>query len=271
MEIRTLENTPLEDIVNCFSIAFADYIVKMPDSVDYWRERYFRSRVDYALSFGVFDKGKMVALIMNGVGMHLGKLTAFNTGTGVFPTYRGRQLVDKMYDFAQVGFKKKGIEKCLLEVIDENARAIRVYERNGFEILRRLKCYKGSIEHCKEAVFNERIAFKDLEKQGYACHEWYSWDHNNASMHNAGDFYQCYLVNTPSHDTIGYFICTEEGYVPQLECKPEDLKYLLSGVAKISKEIKLNNLDASRTGMVEAMKAHGIENVIDQFEMHWIM
>ncbi len=55
-----------------------------------------------------------------GVDEHYGKLTAHNDGTGVIPTYRGNQLVDKMYEVAIPRFKAKGIEQCTLEVIQEN-------------------------------------------------------------------------------------------------------------------------------------------------------
>ena len=68
------------------------------------------------------------------------KFTAFNSGTGVVPKYRGRRIVKQLYDFAIPELLKRGVEKCGLEVIKENEKAIKAYRRVGFEIIKILKC-----------------------------------------------------------------------------------------------------------------------------------
>jgi ribosomal protein S18 acetylase RimI-like enzyme len=108
-------------------MAFDGYFVKMPDSLDYWATRFKQARVNYHYSFGVFDASRLVAFIIQGMDIHDGQLTAFNTGTGVLPAYRGQKLVDRLYDHAIPRLKERGIQKCQLEVIQENERAIRVY------------------------------------------------------------------------------------------------------------------------------------------------
>ena len=152
MQIKNLATTPLPQIVECFNLAFANYFVKMPTDVAYYEGRWRSARVDYEASIGVFDKDKLVALMIIGIDYHNGKLTAFNTGTGVIPDYKGQALVDKMYEFARPIFQKKGIQKCMLEVIQGNARAIRVYERIGFKIVRSLRCFRGGIILDKDAA-----------------------------------------------------------------------------------------------------------------------
>ena len=67
MEIRSLADTNLSDIVACLLEAFEGYFVKMPESIDYWEERFRGARVEYELSFGMFDQDRLVAFIMNGI------------------------------------------------------------------------------------------------------------------------------------------------------------------------------------------------------------
>jgi len=100
MKIKSLETTSLHEIVTCFSEAFADYIIKMPNDPVFWKERWRLARVRYDLSFGAFEGDQMVGFIMIGVDQDAGHLTAFNTGTGVIPAFRGRQIVDKIYEKA---------------------------------------------------------------------------------------------------------------------------------------------------------------------------
>jgi len=145
MQIKNLKDTNFQSIVDCFNEAFANYFVPIHASMEYLTLRWKGARIDPALSFGVFDDDKIVAFMFIGVDKHYGKLTAHNDGTGVIPAYRGQRLVDKMYEIAIPQFKAKGIEQCSLEVIQENARAIAVYERLGFKKLRGVNCFGGEI------------------------------------------------------------------------------------------------------------------------------
>ena len=100
MQIKSLQHISLEQIVECLLIAFEGYFVHMPTELSYWDNRFRAARVDYGLSFGVFDDDRLVAFIIQGIDIHNGEMTAFNTGTGVVPEYRGLQLVDKIYAHA---------------------------------------------------------------------------------------------------------------------------------------------------------------------------
>ncbi|GHA45979.1 hypothetical protein GCM10007103_28780 [Salinimicrobium marinum] len=111
MQIRNLEGIPIETVVTSLLEAFSDYFVKMPAEVAYWESRFKGAGVDWKSSFGIFDEKKLVAFIINGIDLHQGKLTAFNTGTGVLPAYRSRKAVDQLYEFAFPYFRESGTEK----------------------------------------------------------------------------------------------------------------------------------------------------------------
>lgn len=269
MQITNLKNTPLEKIVASLVTAFEGYFVQMPDDVEYWRNRFRGARVDFELSYGVFDKEELVAFIINGVDELNDDLTAFNTGTGVIPVYRGQQLVDKMYSYALPVFKKRGISKCALEVIQANARAIKVYERIGFSIERQLKCFKGTIAMDSVPVHIKKTNFNQLLENGSPGHNYYSWDHTNPAIVKSGDLYETYTVLDTNKKSIGYFNIQANGYVAQLEAKSHHFPLLVSGIQQITDQIRINNVDDRRTDLVDNLLACGLLNTIDQYEMGW--
>ena len=272
MNIQNLKDTPLAVIVECMAIAFEGYFVKIPADVDFWRDRYKAARVDFELCFGVFDQEKLVAFIINGIDQQNGLLTAFNTGTGVLPEYRGKQLVDKLYEHALPIFKERGIQKCALEVIQENNRAIRVYERIGFEIKRSMKCFSGDLKTIKAESSVQAVPFVDIKNSENPNHHFYSWDNCNEALLSAGDIYTSYFVLNNQQQKIGHFIINpKNNYVAQLEADEENLGILISGIQQITNNIRINNVDERRTRYIQHLLHHGLENTIDQFEMEMKM
>lgn len=272
MEIKNLARTELSEIVHCLVRAFKGYFVKMPDSVDYWQSRFKGARVDFSLCFGVFDEGKLVAFIINGIDTHNGKLTAFNTGTGVLAPYRGQALVDKMYAFALPKFRTAGIEKCMLEVIEANARAIRVYERIGFRVKRRFLCFKGEIRAETMLASIEKIPLQQFLTLDNAVHRYYSWDNINTAIEQSG-VYEAYSVKQNDGQTIGHFVLNpNNNYIAQLEAyEEENFVLLMAGLQKITSKVKINNVDDQRAIYVQQLLQFGLENHINQYEMEMML
>ncbi len=272
MNIRNLRDTPLEVIVECLVIAFENYFIKMPADINFWRNRFKGARVDFELCFGVFDGDKLVAFIINGIDQQNGLLTAFNTGTGVLPEYRGKQLVDQMYQHAFPIFKEKGIQKCALEVIQQNDRAIRVYERIGFETKRSLKCFSGELNDTKTESQLQRVSFLEIKNNENPNHHFYSWDNCNEAVLNAGDIYTSYLVLNNEQQKIGHFIINpKNNYIAQLEAAEGNFGLLISGIRQVTKNIRINNVDECRTDFVQNLLHYGLENTIDQYEMEMMI
>ncbi len=267
MQIKNLSQTNITQIVACFSEAFSEYAIKMPTDPDFWAPRWEAARVDYSLSFGVFDEEELVAFIIIGIDQHEGKRTAFNTGTGVIKAYRNQQLVDKMYEAATAHFKGKGINKWMLEVLCTNERAIRVYERIGFKITRTLKCFKGTLTISNPAIITKEINFEDRPITKNPNHHFYSWDNRNEAISIAVD-YKTFLVYHKEGNYIGYFtIHPENGYLVQYEANEENLPSLLAGISSVNSTIKVNNVDSKRVLIIEQLLNAGLENTVDQFEM----
>ena len=263
---RNLRDVSIDIIVACLSESFADYFVQMPSDPEFWRVRFKNARVDQELSWGAFDQDKLVAFIINGIDIQDQVLTAFNTGTGVLPAYRGNQVVDKMYSYGMSELKKKGVKRCSLEVIDKNDRAIRVYERIGFQLNHKLQCYKGSLSVTKEVVIQEVLHKEVIESES---NQNYSWDNTNETIAIAGDTYQTYKVFLKDQTkSIGYFIINPlNGYIAQLESKNHQWDYIFSGICQISKEIKINNIKDDRVQLLSYIEKIKLTNTINQIEM----
>ncbi len=272
MKIQDLKNTELSEIVECLVRAFDGYFVKMPDGVDYWHGRFKGARVNYELSFGAFDEGELVAFIINGIDTHDGKLAAFNTGTGVIETHRGQQLVDKIYAHALPKLQAAGVEKCMLDVIQANARAIRVYERIGFSIKRNFLCFKGEIKVAEGVATVERVDFEEITSRKNPVHPFYSWDDTNEAIRSAGGVYENYVVKNAKQEVIGHFIFNpQNNYVAQLEASAGNFSCLMNGIRQIAPSIRVNNVDERRTEYVQQLLDSGLENHINQYEMELLL
>ena len=204
MEIKSLQNTSLDEIVECLNEAFKNYFVEMPREVDFWRKRFHAARVDYAYSFGVFDNHKLVGFILHGIDTLNHVKTAFNTGTGVIATHRSLRLVDKIYDYAFPRLKQIGIQKCMLEVIDENHKAIKVYERIGFRKSRYLRCFRGELSTIQHEFTIEKIDLHTVEKMAAPFQKFYSWDNSLQAIHKGAEMFDAFQVSDLHQNLVGY-------------------------------------------------------------------
>jgi len=249
MKIKSLANVSIEQIVDCLLVSFENYFVPMPKEVAFWSQRFHNARVDKSLSWGVFENQDLVGFVINAIDYDKGLFTAFNTGTGVIPQFRGRRLVDKMYAYGLPELKAKGIQCCTLEVIDKNDRAIRVYERIGFVQGQQLFCYKGSIPEIGKQQLEE-VGLERLEQ--FNADEKYSWDNKLATISKAGSMYKNYLVYEQADNSLlGYFIINpENGYLAQLELDDEQQGVnegekwasLFRAIAQVNTAIRINNI-----------------------------
>lgn len=271
MEIRNLTTASAEQLVACLTASFEGYFVKLPDEVSFWQNRWKAARIDFSLSFGVFDRDTLVAFIINGVDEDLQQQkTAFNVGTGVLPAYRGQQLVDRLYQHAFPLFQQKGIVKCGLEVIDQNYKAIRVYERIGFRKTRRLKCYSGAI--APDIAYPVSLQETELDSLRNA-HPYYSWENSWAAISLARNKYKAYLIienHNPDLAIGSVIINPDNGYLAQLEAQEGKWAALFQGICQLCPEVKLNNVDESRKELIAFLQG-ALPNPIDQFEMELVL
>lgn len=183
LTVKDLKNIDFDELLDCFLMAFENYFVKMPTDRNYYKERWRIAKVDFKLSYGMFDQEKLVGFIINAVDNRNGALTAFNTGTGVIPEYRGLKIVKSIYDYALTDLKRNGVVNCSLEVITNNEIAIRSYQSIGFEIIKKYKCYNGTINlENSDSVDLEEISCNKIDWENLPSNKYYSWDNQKETI-----------------------------------------------------------------------------------------
>ena len=134
-----------------FMEAFADYAMDASRTTeDALLLRAAKNAVDFDASVGVYDGDRLVAFTMIGIDEHAGVSTAYDAGTGVIPDFRGQGWARKMFEHALPTLHERGVECFLLEVLQQNAAAIRAYEKSGFKTIRELRSYAGEIGPLRE-------------------------------------------------------------------------------------------------------------------------
>ncbi|MFK8009900.1 MAG: GNAT family N-acetyltransferase [Saprospiraceae bacterium] len=276
MEIITLDKIPISDLTICFNQAFSDYFVKFNATECYLQQRWEGAGIDFSLSSGVIDGGKLVGFIVNGVRDWNGLKTAFNAGTGVIPSHRGNGLTEKMYQFLMPKFVESGIQSLVLEVIQENIKAIHVYEKVGLKIKRGFHCFSGEIKidspkPTQNLVVNE-IKNPDWElfKSFYDFDP--AWESNNVAIKSCQKLYSFFGVENNNKLIAFAIVKNENGDIPQFGVLPEFRnqgvgKFLFSHISTIHSSIRSNNIDASALNTLKFLEAIGLKNTVNQYEM----
>ena len=277
MEIKSLENTPLSEIATCFNHAFSDYFVKIAATEQYLQNRWRANRVDYSLSFGAFEKGKLVAFIIHGIDNPNGKKTAYNAGTGVIPEFRGQKLVAQLYDFALPRLKAAGVMQSTLEVITQNYKAIKAYQNVGFKNTRTLNCFNGSFQVKElsepshknyQLKIDQHFDFNLLQPLHNFNFSWENKDEAVKIIKNDLENWQVF----ENGNLKGYVILNPAtGAIMQLGFENESITPVSNKLFKAISEkipvVRINNIDSQAHEIVNLLKGYCLKNTIDQYEL----
>jgi ribosomal protein S18 acetylase RimI-like enzyme len=172
MNIRTLEQTPLAEITGTFNEAFSDYFIALQFTEAGMAAKIKSEGILPRYSVGAFEEGRMVGYILHGYDIVNGVKTIYNAGTGVIPAYRNKGITTTMYRYIIPLLMEQGIHHHVLEVIDNNYPAMKVYEKIGFRNVRSLVAFKsgstiqadkiGDIKRLDEIPGEVRL-FNDME------------------------------------------------------------------------------------------------------------
>jgi ribosomal protein S18 acetylase RimI-like enzyme len=269
MIVNKLSNISFDEILDCFLLAFENYSLKMPSDRNYYKERWKAAKVDFNFSYGMFDKGKLVGFIIHAIDKRVGILTAFNTGTGVIPDYKGKRIVKSIYEYALKDLWINGIEKSSLEVITKNHIAIRSYESVGFKICKKYKCYAGNIkiDSCNQFDLKE-IAFKNIDWEKLPNQQFYSWDFQKETILEGN--YTFYQVLNKKEPESFFIINPENQFLAQfdvLNTENNGWKRLFSAIKQVSSRIRIINLDDRLEDKLDYLNLIGLENTVNQYEM----
>ena len=269
MKVKKISNISLDNLLDSFLLAFENYFVKMPSDRNYYKERWEAAKVDFNLSYGMFDKDKLVGFIIHAIDKRSGVYTAFNTGTGVIPGYRGKRIVKSIYEYALKDLWLNGIEKSTLEVITKNDIAIRSYESIGFKVCKKYKCYDGEIKIEKKDAFElKEIELKNIDWEKFPNQQFYSWDFQKETILER-NYLAFQVLNNKEIES--YFIISPQNlYLAQFDLLNDENKgwnRLFSAIKKVSGTIKVINVDERLKDKLDILSLVELENTVDQYEM----
>ena len=104
-----------------------------------------KNAVDYDASPGLYDGGRLVGFTLIGIDRWGDRPTAYDAGTGIVPEFRNKGWAPRMLVHALPGLRERGLERFVLEVLQQNEPAIKAYRKSGFEVARALRSYVGDV------------------------------------------------------------------------------------------------------------------------------
>lgn len=278
-EFRALRADDFPQLYHSFTEAFSEYSVNMKMSKSLFRSRILdKLNIRYDSSPGIFVGDKLVAFIFHTLNEYEGQQTAYNGGTGVIPGYWGHGFTQKMYDFIEPSLIANGVQRCLLEVITTNEKAIKAYKKSGFRESKYYKCFKltadlNPISRPKNLVLKESLLANWTEYQKLQSVEASMLDCDVQLAGNIGNekIIEAFLQG----QLVGYIIMQHRiGRISQLAVRKEFRRQgigtaLLRYATAQSKAPHLTvvNINEDHSDIVNFLSAIGFENQLDQFEM----
>jgi ribosomal protein S18 acetylase RimI-like enzyme len=278
VQYEFLSRDRFPDIHETFMEAFADYYVDFSGVTETMLyNRAIKNGVDFSLSVGAVAGGKMVGVTIVGRDRWKGTEAAYDIGTGIVPGYRGKGIAKRMFEFAVPELRSRGVEKFVLEVIQENEPAIKAYKGVGFNVTREFDCFTWKPRGAPHLSHDIRPVDRGVLSQLESHLDWRpSWENSFASIRRIPDEVLVYgaFVEDVCAGAIVYYPLIN--WITTLVVKREHrrrgvAKALLAHFAKNPPEgvdaVKLVNIDHSDTATLALLAAVGVEPVVQQFEM----
>ncbi len=235
------------------------------------------------LSFGAFADGRIVSFILNGIGLYDGKLTAYDTGTGTLPEYRGRGLTDQIFAHSLTPLREAGVETYLLEVLTHNIPAVKIYERQGFEIAREFDCFAGAVDNVLAALAQksstEIVTQETTPQEIVPLIPWMdfapSWQNSIESVKRNPGAFHC-ITAFEGERPVGFGISeTAYGDITMLAVAPDRRRLgigsrLLAELTRMSllPNITALNIPSTATLAINFLTTSSLTPTCRQYEMH---
>jgi len=278
-EIRSLGKTGYDAIYKAFTRAFADYELQL--NAQQLQTMLKRRGFNPDVSFAAFEGDEITAFTLNGTGIYNGIPTAYDTGTGTVPAYRGQGLATKIFEHSIPYLRETGIRQYLLEVLQHNTNAVSVYLKLGFEVSREFNYFRQDVKAVTNEISGSGSPFTvkqiNIEEFPGLAEFWDfspSWQNGFASVQRAaGDFVS--LGAFAGRQLAGYCIFEPvSGDITQLAV---DKKHRRKGIASLllNQMIRLNrndiikviNTEISCSSISGFLSAKNIAVAGKQFEM----
>jgi ribosomal protein S18 acetylase RimI-like enzyme len=229
-------------------------------------------------SVGCFDGDLLVGFILTGYREINGQKICYDGGTGVIKTYQRKGIGEMMLKELLLILHEKQVNRFVLEVLENNTPAIKLYEKLGFVKTRKLECFKiekTELRPIPDRGFGISVTNPATLIQNEELFRLYppAWQNESQSVLNVSEKYTCVSLSC-SGKILGYgFIHKTKGDIPQIGIL-EEWKYwgleahLIAELAKHSASEKLIVLNVEAENYLgESLRKLGFKNFVNQWEM----
>ncbi|MCU4989913.1 GNAT family N-acetyltransferase [Bacillus cereus] len=281
IQYKRCSEVSIDLLYEAFRDGFSDYIIKMEVSKEDFIKRFLGTEGNLLEhSFLALDGDKSIGVILGGI-KDYENIKTMRCGTlAVHPNYRGIGVSQKLFELHKEEALQNECKQLFLEVIVGNDRAIRFYNKLGYE-----KVYDLSYYNLKDLTKiiskgGKGIEVKQLEFPSFKV-EIQKWLHFHINWQNDMDyiektnntFYGAYVGN----ELNGSICINEQGKISFIFV---DKDYRNIGIAtslllRASEELNIASLSIGfpNNNLLEGfLKKNGFEkNTLAQYEMYLLL
>ena len=287
MLFKSLGPVSCDLLHEAFISAFSDYEVRVDMPPDKFRRTLRAKDYNAAVSVGCFEGEKPAGFILTGLRERDGRRCGYDIATGVIAGMQNRGIGRLLLEHLERLLPEQGVSSFVLEVLENNSAARKLYQSCGFTPRRYLRCFEAErlsiIEkYPKEQLCRElppgtvpgraELLPSPQDEAAYLSFQ-PSWQNELATYRNTADDFSVISLSLGG-ELAGYGVIErKEGSVLQLGIKP-DLRDSGIGsclVAMLAEEtssgkIRFINVEDG-SPLCSLLGEHGFVNFINQFEM----
>ena len=276
MTIHTLESISIQELTSAFNSSFEGYFIPIQLNETVLLDKIKAENIFLEYSVGVSINNQLVAFILVGIDSKNNQMLSYNAGTGVIPEFRGQHLPQKMYDYLLPLLHKNNIRNHYLEVITQNQKALKIYESIGYQITKKVTCFKGKINEPKQLFEYQIFEFDFVSESTIQSF----WNHQPTYQNTLSSINR----NKNAHTFLGVF--SENGLLAYVIYANSNARVKQFGVdknyrksslghhlfyevqkANPTQEISLINIDSNDTETITFLQKIGLSTTVEQFEM----
>ena len=276
LSFQYYQPTLLGDLYTCFIWAFAQADAPLRLSYDDFSIRMSEKLgLNGEISGVMLEDEALIGFVLQSRAPFQGLDTVYNGGTGVLVEYRGKGIIQEIYENLLPHLRESGAERILLEVITTNLSALKLYQVMGFKKKQLLHCFKGAVLldlPLNHLIFRESQDFKLDRFKAFADFS-PSFIDSNARL-NANWKYEKLIEGYQGETLMGYIIFQQHlGRISQMgvrkDCRRQGVGTALLGYAQqeCQRELTVMNIPSEAKGMFSFLRNTGLVNNVDQYEM----
>ena len=221
------------------------------------------------------EKDKVLGFVLHTVGDFRGKRYLYNGGTGILESERKKRLGHVLLEKA-LSAASGLAEKAILEVVEDNEPALKLYESHGFEPTRPFKCFRR--ERIPTTHVNNKVDIGECtieELKPYVGWNEFETSFADSMQHVARNTYEMAMLARLEDEPAGFIVLQPHiGRISQLVVNPAFRRRhiastLIKKVQEIasSKSLTMMNIPYDQTGMIQFLETKGFVNGLNQIEM----